>query len=476
MHVHELLRWIALSCALLTPGAAAQDSKLDKPGQPEPAEEDEAEQALPEPLLGTEERSSFQKDWGIAALMRTAQIPYGTEDDSVSSFVPMMFYEGEHVFLRGLGAGVHAWHDDDTEVNLFTRLRFVDIPREYQNQIQADTGDFGVQFHRDEGGAWWEAEALSDLDGKWQLAGRVGTSGIWGNLLLTPSLDFRYLSDRYTTHYYAMSPLTGQTAGGGFQVSPSAIGRFHLFSDLYLVGSLRYTWSSSEITDLAAVEESGVAEAMIGFGFFQDTGDPQFLGEPRHRAGGKKPLKAKPYVRLAHGWATESDLGEILRGDITNDEYDNQMTSAFYGHPLTDTLFGAPLEIYLSPGFAWHHDSSVQSSTPELVLKIKAYYTFLWPIRWRLGAAEGVSWIDDITYIEQISMDEKGNRPSQYMNYLDFSLDLNVGDLVGLDGWDRIWAGVAIHHRSSIFESASQFGRISGGSNYPSIYLQYDLY
>ncbi len=73
-------------------------------------------------------------------------------------------------------------------------------------------------------------------------------------------------------------------------------------------------------------------------------------------------------------------------------------------------------------------------------------------------------------------MDENGYDESLLMNYLDFSLDFNVGDLLHVKGMESIWAGVAIHHRSSIFETASQFGRIKGGSNYPSIYLQFDLF
>ena len=152
------------------------------------------------------------------------------------------------------------------------------------------------------------------------------------------------------------------------------------------------------------------------------------------------------------------------------------MTSVFYGYPLTDELFGLPFEIFLSPGLAYHWSSDVQDETFELVLKIHLYYTFRWPIRWRFGVAEGVSWIEDITYIERQSMLEKGYRPSELMNYLDFTLDFNVGDLFGAEDLKGLWLGASIHHRSSIFESASQFGRIKGGSNYPSFYLQYDLF
>ncbi len=447
--------------------------------QEEPAQQDELQQQVEEPvvpdLAPLREPGLFQADWGIAAVVRTGEIAYATENDSVSSFVPMMFYEGETVFLRGLSGGIHAWKSGDMEVNAIAQMRFVDIPSEYQNQIQGDTFDFGLQFRTNRELGWWEVEALTDSSGRWRLGARAATSGSWGGLLYSPSLDLRYLSDRFTSEYYELSAVTGRTANASFQLSPAVLARYHVFSDLYLVGSLRYTWFSSEITSSPVVNEGGVAEAMLGFGFFQDSGDPQFLGNPVDRTKGTTRLEAEPYVRLAHGWATPSDLGSILGGDIEDDEYNNQMTSVFYGHPLTDSLFGAPIEVYLSPGFAWHHASEVQNSTQELVLLIKAYYTVPWPIRWRIGAAEGASWIDEVTYIERVDMEEKGYRPSQWMNYIDLSLDLNVGDLFGVESWEGLWFGASVHHRSSIFESASQFGRIKGGSNYPSIYLQWDL-
>lgn len=47
-----------------------------------------------------------------------------------------------------------------------------------------------------------------------------------------------------------------------------------------------------------------------------------------------------PYIRLAHGWGTPSNIDEIIRGNTEKDPYDNQMTSLFYGYPLTDELFG----------------------------------------------------------------------------------------------------------------------------------------
>jgi len=104
---------------------------------------------------------------------------------------------------------------------------------------------------------------------------------------------------------------------------------------------------------------------------------------------------------------------------------------------------------------------------------MKAYYTFNWPTQWRFGVAEGVSYVDSITNIEQTEVDEKGYMPSNLLNYLDFSLDVNIGDLINVSDLKNVWVGYSLHHRSAIFEKASQFGRIKGGSNYNTLYLQY---
>jgi outer membrane protein len=69
-------------------------------------------------------------------------------------------------------------------------------------------------------------------------------------------------------------------------------------------------------------------------------------------------------------------------------------------------------------------------------------------------------------------MEEKGYKPSHLLNYLDFSLDVHLGDIFGKN-LNRLWLGYSIHHRSAIFETSSRFGRIKGGSNYSSVYLQF---
>jgi len=106
---------------------------------------------------------------------------------------------------------------------------------------------------------------------------------------------------------------------------------------------------------------------------------------------------------------------------------------------------------------------------------VKFYYTVPLPVRLKLGVAEGWSWVTDIPYVENREIRAKGYEPSPLLNYLDFSVDLNLGDIFGGETLDKTWLGYDIHHRSAIFESAQQFGRIKGGSNVQMVYLQYDF-
>ncbi len=109
---------------------------------------------------------------------------------------------------------------------------------------------------------------------------------------------------------------------------------------------------------------------------------------------------------------------------------------------------------------------------------MKLYYTIPLPVRFRAGLADGWSYVTDIPYIEEKEISAKGYHPSPLLNYLDFSLDVNMGDLFGWigarDTLTRFWGGIGLHHRSAIFETAQQFGRIKGGSNVQTIYLQYE--
>lgn len=406
-----------------------------------------------------------EQTWGMGAVVRGASIAFDTEADKVSSFVPLMFYQGETFFMRGTEGGAHLYKEESNQFNVIGRMRFFDIPAEYQNQIQGDQVDIGMQWRTNlYQGAQLDFEVFSDLDGRFY----SNVTSNWyfeeGDWEFMPSLTARYKSADFNSHYFGLEQVTNERIGAGVEVNANVEARYHVHSNLYLIGSLGVTGLDKNAYESSAINQRWNSEAYLGFAFFNDKTKAK-----------KESLKTKSYYRIAHGWATPSNMGDIFRGDTVKDEYNNQLSSIFYGLPLTDELFSLPVDIYLTPGFVWHWSSEVQSSEQEYVLGIKAYVTVPWPVRWRIGVAEGLSYVSDLTYIEATEMEEKGYQGSELLNYIDVSFDVNIGDIFNANSLDNIWLGYSLHHRSAIFESASQFGRIKGGSNYNSVYIQVDF-
>ncbi|EGA70326.1 hypothetical protein VISI1226_22190 [Vibrio sinaloensis DSM 21326] len=410
-----------------------------------------------------------EQEWGIAAMYRVASIPFdtGDGDQTVATFVPMMFFNNEYVFIDGTEGGGHLYDSEDEkwQLNGLTRLRFVDIPAYEQNVNEGDSADFGFQlrYQLDE---QWHFDAEIMTDDEYRLHGNLRASAEFesGDWEVKPRFTLRYKEAEFNSVYYGFSEYTDDRIGAGVDVNLGVDVRYHVISNLYLLGSSSVTRLDDNAYHAPLVEDRFQGEFFVGFGFFNDkTKAP------------KSELTNKRYWRVAHGWATPSNIGEIFGFESEKDKYNNQLTSMFYGHPLTDELFGIPLDIYLTPGIVHHWSSEVQGASTEYVAAIKAYYTLDWPTKWRFGVAEGLSYIDNITYIEQDEMDRKGYTASHLLNYLDFSFDVNVGDLFNAPELNNMWFGYSLHHRSAIFEKASQFGRIKGGSNYNTVYLQFDF-
>ena len=84
-----------------------------------------------------------EKNWGLAVGIRHAVIPFKAKDDSVQDFIPLMFYDGDIFFIRGLSGGIKLYNKNEWQFSLLARYRYFDIPSEYQNLAQGIALDFG---------------------------------------------------------------------------------------------------------------------------------------------------------------------------------------------------------------------------------------------------------------------------------------------------------------------------------------------
>lgn len=415
--------------------------------------------------------TQFQTEtWGLGIGVRRGDIPFAVEDDEVYDVLPLIKYSNDYFFINGMEAGVHFWKNDEHQVNLYTRFRFVDIPQELQNESQSQAFDFGLQYRFLQDA--WEFDVAFMSDSNKRSYGYTRTQYHWeyGDWYLNPYAEFHWKSADFNQHYYGLDQYE---VGGGIEFNAGIKTRYHLYSNLYLLGQFGVGRIDDDTANLPTMDTQYQFESFLGFGFFPDFSNTSAKSKATKVESRASDSSDGEFIRLAHGWATPSNLNAIFSWQTQTDPYNNQFTSVFYGTRLTDTLFNFPIELYFTPGLVWHHDSQVQSNLAEGVVAIKAFYTFEFGPRWRLGVAEGLSYVSSVTYIEGSELEEKGYKPSKLLNYLDFSLDVNMGDLFNSRTMDKMWMGYSIHHRSGIYEKSSAFGRIGGGSNYQTLYLQW---
>ncbi|MEN8136720.1 MAG: MipA/OmpV family protein [Thermodesulfobacteriota bacterium] len=402
-----------------------------------------------------------EEKWGIGFGVRVASNPYVAGDSVLEDVFPLLYYDSRYLYLDGLEAGFKLRTAKDWRLNLLARWRFIDVPEAYNSQIDSDVLDWGFRFHYqpDQTPIYIEVDLLADESQRLSSTLKSGLEMVSGRLEWDPYVALRLKDSRFNDYYYGLAT---DSVGSGTDISLGIEGRYYLGNDLYLQGSLALTWLD-EAARISVFVDDGIQQNII-FGLV-------YRNDRRQRL--KSSIDAKPYLRLVHGWATPSDTKDIITFNNRDDDKDNKLLSLFYGHPLSDELFGLALKTYLTPGFVWHWQSDVQDSGQEFVLAIKNYYTFDWPSEWRVGLGTGFSYAAKVSYIEEVEMAQKGYENIKWLLYLDFSLEMNLGKLFHLGAMDDIWLGYSLHHRSGIFGASSMFGRIKGGSNYNTISLQY---
>ena len=178
-------------------------------------------------------------------------------------------------------------------------------------------------------------------------------------------------------------------------------------------------------------------------------------------------------VRAAYGNATDASLGEVIVGDFSIYEKNLNVTALDAGYLLKEGAFEWPMDVYVKTSLSHFDESAVGAADIyEVTLFIKAYFNFdFLDNRLRLGLGEGASYTSDILYIEaQEASTIVDGKTSQFLNYIDISLDFDFGRLVRVDALKDTYIGWSLKHRSGIFGLIN--GVEKGGSNYNTIYIE----
>ncbi|QSZ42699.1 hypothetical protein GJV85_11445 [Sulfurimonas aquatica] len=175
-------------------------------------------------------------------------------------------------------------------------------------------------------------------------------------------------------------------------------------------------------------------------------------------------------LRIAHGNATESALGDVIIGKIGSHPEDLQVYSLDLGYLVKENVFEMPIDIYIKTGLSKYNEDKYKSIYGASI-HIKAYYNLdFFSNRARFGISDGISYTHGILRTEYLEALQIDGKTSKYLNYLDISLDFDLGRLICFKPMYDTYFGWALKHRSGIFGLIN--GVTKGGSNYNTLYIE----
>ncbi len=180
-------------------------------------------------------------------------------------------------------------------------------------------------------------------------------------------------------------------------------------------------------------------------------------------------------VRLNYGFATDSDLGQIATGDFDPKDEKTSMLALDFGRPIVNDFRDWPVDFAWRVGLIRYLERGTQPDSWGQTLYLKMYWRpFPWERRvsTRIGLGEGVSYAWRVPTTERAYSERHDENTSRLLNYLDVSVDVNVGDLVRSERARNCWLGLVISHRSGVFGLVDIFGNVKSGSNYNTAALE----
>lgn len=174
-------------------------------------------------------------------------------------------------------------------------------------------------------------------------------------------------------------------------------------------------------------------------------------------------------LRTAAGIATASDYGEILIGNIKGHTGNPKVYALDGGYLLKKNIFDLPFDLYVYGGAAYFDEGHLGKNVYEATVYLKLYYNFF-DEYFRFGFGEGASYTSGILFTEYESAQERGDNTSHYLNYLDTSIDFDLGKITKAKLLDKTYIGFLIKHRSGVFGLINNVTK--GGSNYNCFYIE----
>jgi outer membrane protein len=381
------------------------------------------------------------------------------EADNALDSLPLYLYEGEHAYLHGTTAGLK-FRQDAWRFDAFLRYRFEGFTHDRRPastvgiEPPREPGlDLGLSARRAMPWGTPYAELLRDASHHSQGTElRLGYWNEWrrGRLTLRPNAVLAWRSQSLNDYYYGV-PGT-YSAGAGVDAQLALYAAYALDESWSLLGALRGTRRSREITASPLAQGGLQSDAFVGF--LYDFSPKEKRWQPE-----SSPL----IVKALYGFSSDCDVLQIVRLSCTSTHtVDKTDIAALHvGRTLIERAGGWPVDLAGFVGVQRQFEKGFQSDFFSFVAFFKAYYYgFPWDryVRTRIGLGSGLSYSEKIMEMEQNDQGRRGRGTWKLLNYLDPSIDFRVAR--------DTWLGVGVSHRSGAFGKSLLLGNINGGSNF----------
>jgi MipA family protein len=422
---------------------------------------------------------------GSAALgfvTRVEPSPY-LEGGKRYDVLPLYLFEGERFFLHANRGGVKLVNENALRLDLFVEQRLEGFPADrlpasLAGMATRESGiDLGLAWSQRQPWGTVQAELLHD-GGNTSKGNefRLGYSYDWrsGPWRLRPSLNLAVRDARLNNYYYgvrageATAERAAYAPGAGINTSLGLYGSYDLTQRWRLLAGVSATVLDRNIKDSPIVQKRLLTGVYAGAAY-------DFGGHEREWAQENSPT----YFKLLYGKATDDGchLIKILTAQCLSTAKVNatSITAIQVGKPFLQNVNDWPLDFVGYAGLAHHNDRGLQANGVQLDLFMKAFYSgFPWSerVKTRLGLGVGVSLAQRVPFIEASSQAASGKPASRMLNYLDPTLDVSLGDVLGSRALKQTFIGFGVSHRSGIFGASRLLGNVSGGSNYIYTYVE----
>jgi len=441
--------------------------------------------------IDPEDRSG---NWSIGFNYDVIQSPYIGEQNR-TDVMPNFIYMGESFYLDTTELGWHIIDDEQWQLDIGTHYllagyndhtffsntgdtRPEDDPLKGMERSGTFEGKIALTYKTDFGR--WVIGINHDLR---NTHGGGGVNSGWNytwdieHWQLRPWVEINWLSSEKSNYYFGVNEDEALDNRPPYYVSDSmnlGVGIAMVYNpwpEHFIAFNLGYTYFESNISDSPIIEENAIFTTSISYRY-------QFseLGSSQHDNFNFFSNNPNPWsMRLAYGCTSDTSLNEILRFNIDCEGDGTNLASLFLSRQISETFFTLPIEAWITSGIARRFESDYHDNFWEGVFAFKAIFRkFPWSdsVETRFGVAEGLSYAQTVPNIETERAEERDRRTSHLLNYLDFSLDVSVGDVLQNKDWRHCFAGWSIHHRSGIFASSNLYGNVYGGSNVNTLYLE----